>query len=170
MLGGQYCHGEEPLANYVQEGCVTCTLYPKCKTLKCGQSQLVDNGRVMTVCGSIAALAYIPQKCTVADAFKAVSGDLVQAMTVSWRKMCEDVDDQKKQLKGTWCLPQRIQLSVKEWRFPLCVYRFPDETDEDMYERVCEVFGIDVTSICCKPHLNGDYSPKKACTGSEARS
>lgn len=87
MLGGQYCHGEEPLANYVQEGCVTCTLYPKCKvrceyqccsgtvgltvqTLKCGQSQLVDNGRVMTVCGSIAALAYIPQKCTVADAFK----------------------------------------------------------------------------------------------------
>lgn len=103
--------------------------------------------------------------------------------------MCEDVDDQKKQLKGTWCLPQRIQMSVKEWRFPLCVYRFPDETDEvklveivfmiviycfefmqDMYERVCEVFGIDVTSICCKPHLNGDYSPKKACTGSEARS
>ena len=54
-------------------------------------------------------------------------------MTVSWRKMCEDVRDyshQKKQLKGTWCLPQRIKLCVKEWRFALCAYRFPDETDE----------------------------------------
>lgn len=63
--------------------------------------------------------------------------------------MCEDVDDQKKQLKGTWCLPQRIQLSVKEWRFPLCVYRFPDETDEvKLVEIVFMIVSFIVLNSC----------------------
>lgn len=35
-----------------------------------------------------------------------------------------------------------------------------------MYKRVCEVLGIDVTKLC----INGEYSPRKACTDSEARS
>lgn len=40
------------------------------QALKCGRSQLVDSGRIMTVCGSIAVLAYVPLKCTVAEGFK----------------------------------------------------------------------------------------------------
>lgn len=56
----------------------------------------------------------------------------MQAVSVSWRKLCEDNDrhHQKKLKKGTWCLPQRIILSVKGWRFPLCAYQFADETVE----------------------------------------
>lgn len=87
-----------------------------------------------------------------------MSGDLVQAMTVSWRKMCEDVGDychQKKQLRGTWCLPQRIQLSVKEWTFPLCAYQFPDETYEVNFVEIgflkvfcCFEFNIGCVQTC----------------------
>lgn len=31
---------------------------------------------VMTVCGNLAALAYVPQRCTVAEAFKVIEMDL----------------------------------------------------------------------------------------------
>jgi hypothetical protein len=63
--------------------------------------------------------------------------------------MCEDLQfhQQQKQLTGTWCQPQRVQLAVKGWMFHLCAYHFPEETEQDLCERVCEVFGVDVQNM-----------------------
>ena len=63
---------------------------------------------------------------------QALGGDVVQTVTVRWRRMCEDLQfqQQQKQLTGTWCQPQRVQLVVKGWMFHLCAYHFPEETEQ----------------------------------------
>lgn len=63
---------------------------------------------------------------------QALGADMVQTVAVRWRRMCEDhqLQQKQKQMIGTWCQPQRIQLTVKGWMFQLCAYHFPEETEQ----------------------------------------
>ena len=116
--------------------------------LKCGHSQLVKNAAAMTVSGTVTVVAYVPLKATVSEALEvskvcelwecfmcivqALGADVVQTVAVRWRRMCEDLQLQQtqKQMTGTWCQPERVQMTVKGWTFQLCAYHFPEETEQ----------------------------------------
>ena len=58
-----------------------------------------------------------------------MTDDVLQTVVIRWKKMCDDMKQEKRQAIGSWQLPRRVELAVDRWMFRFSSYMFSDENE-----------------------------------------